>query len=82
MITMYNIIHGRCDLNKHGFFTPALTTRTRGHRLKIAKKPATSGIGRQHFTARVVTDWNGLPVPEGVVCAPPSKLNQQLKKTG
>ena len=68
MITMYLHYPRPLRLEKDDFFTPALTTRTRGHRLKIAKKPATSRVRRQHFSARVVTDWNGLP--EDVVCVP------------
>ena len=68
MVLMFNVMHGRCGLDKNDFFDPAPSTRTRGHRLKVAKKAAISRVRRNHFAARVVTDWNALP--EEVVSAP------------
>ena len=68
MVLMYNMMNGCCGLDKNDFFEPAPSTRTRGHRLKVAKKPATTRVRRNHFAARVVSDWNGLP--EEVACAP------------
>ena len=63
-----DVMHGRSGLDKDSLFSPTPSTRTRGHRLKVAKKPAVSRVRRNHFTARVVADWNSLP--EDVVCAP------------
>ena len=68
MILMFNIMHGRSGLDKDSLFSPTPSTRTRGHRLKVAKKPAVSRVRRNHFAALVVADWNSLP--EDVVCAP------------
>ena len=68
MIMMYNVMHGRTGLDRDNFFSPPPCTRTRGHCLKVAKKPALSRVRRNHFSSRVVSDWNGLP--EDVVCAP------------
>ena len=79
MITMYNIMHGRTGLDKDDFFLPAPSRRTRGHCLKVAKKPAVSRVRRNHFSSRVVSDWNGLP--EEVVCAPSvDSFKNQLDK--
>ena len=36
MVMMYNIMHGRSGLDKDDLFSPAPSTRTRGHRLKDA----------------------------------------------
>ena len=57
---MLNIIHGRSGLDKDDFCSPAPSTRTRGHRLKAAKKLAISRVRRNHFTL-MVSDWNALP---------------------
>ena len=72
MITMFNIMHGRSGLDKDDFFSPAPSTRTRGHRLKVAKKPAVSRVRRNHFATRVVSDWNTLP--EEVVYSPSTNV--------
>ena len=62
----------RSGLDKDDFFSPAPGTRTRGHRLKVAKKPAISRVRRNHFATRVVSDWSALP--EEVVCSPSTNV--------
>ena len=68
MITMYNITHGHVGLDKGNFFGEPHNARTRGHPLKVAKPQASSRMRANHFSCRVVNDWNGLPAD--VVCAP------------
>ena len=79
MVMMYNIMHGHSGLDKDDLFSPAPSTRTRGHRLKVAKKPAISRVRRNHFASRVVSDWNALP--EDIVCSPSvNALKNRLDK--
>lgn len=68
MILMFNIMHGRVRLRKEDFFDKPRAAQTRGHQLKVAKHQSTSRIRCNHFSIRVVNDWNSLP--EEVVCAP------------
>ena len=68
MVMMYNIMHGRSGLDKDDLFSPAPSTRTRCHQLKVAKKPAISHVRRNHFATRIVPDWNA--PPEDIVCSP------------
>ena len=79
LVTMFNIMHGRSGLDKDDLFSPAPSTRTRGHRLKVTKKPAISCVRRNHFATRVVSDWNALP--EDIVCSPSvNALKNRLDK--
>ena len=79
LVTMFNIMHGRSGLDKDDLFSPAPSTRTRGHRLKVAKKPAISRVRRNHFATRVVSNWNALP--EDIVCSPSvNALKNRLDK--
>ena len=64
---MFSIMDGYFGLHK-SHFSPTLSMRTRGHRLKFAKKRAVSRVRRNHFSTPVVSDWNALP--EDVVCSP------------
>ena len=68
MILMYNVMHGKIGLDREDFFARPPTARTRGHPLKVAKLQSTSRTRCNHFSMRVVNDWNALP--EEVVCAP------------
>ena len=68
MIVMYNLMHGRVGLKKEDFFTSPQVTQTRGHPLKVVKPRSQSRVRMNHFSSRVVNDWNSLPAE--VVCAP------------
>ena len=68
MITMFNIMHGRVGLRSEDFFDKPRAAQTRGHQLKVAKPQSTSRMRINHFSIRVVNDWNSLP--EEVACAP------------
>ena len=65
---MYNVMHGRSGLAKETLFSHAPCSRSRGHRLKVAKPPAVSSVRQNHFSTQVVSDWNALP--EEIVCSP------------
>ena len=67
MISMFNIMHGRVGLDKENFFDSPRVPQTRGHPLKVAKPQSTTRARSNHFSIRVVNDWNSLPVE--VVCA-------------
>ena len=43
------------------FFSPAVTTNTRGHPWKLYKPRANTRPRRQMFSVRVVNEWNALP---------------------
>ena len=68
MIAMFSIMHGRVRLNKEDFFNSPRTAQTRGHPLKVAKLQSLTRVRNNHFSIRVVNDWNSLP--EDIVCAP------------
>lgn len=68
MISMFNMMHRRIGLDKENFFSKPRAAQTRGHPLKVAKLQASTRTRINHFTTRVVNDWNSLP--EDVVCAP------------
>ena len=62
MIQVYQVLHGGMDLLPEDFFTLAAVQRTRGHPWKLLKPRAESRPRRQAFGARVVNDWNSLPL--------------------
>lgn len=61
MIQVYQVLHGGVDVAADIFFSPAVTSRTRGHPWKLQKPRANHRTRRQVFSTRVVNDWNGLP---------------------
>ena len=68
MITMFGIMHGRVGIRREDFFGEPRAAQTRGHQLKVAKPQSISRMRINHFSTRVINDWNSLP--EEVVCAP------------
>ena len=67
MIAVYNILHGKYDIDYSDFFTFSTTTHTRGHMFKLFKSFSRIDTRRYFFTRRVVEPWNNLPYE--VVCA-------------
>ena len=55
-------------MNKRDFFAEPTVAQTRGHTLKVAKPQAHSRVRRNHFSTRVMNDWNALP--EAIMSAP------------
>lgn len=61
MIAVYQLLHGRLDLDPQVFFNTAVARDTRGHPWRLVKPRAVSRIRRNAFSIRVVNDWNSLP---------------------
>ncbi|XP_043200105.1 uncharacterized protein LOC122369431 [Amphibalanus amphitrite] len=61
MIAVYNVLHGRLDLNPEELFNQVTTRDTRGHSWRLAKPHAVTRIRRNVFAVRVINDWNSLP---------------------
>ena len=68
VIMMYMLLNGDLDLEKGEFVLPAPSSSTRGHPLKLAKPRAQTRVRRNHWSTRVINDWNSLP--DHVVLAP------------
>ena len=67
-IMMYMLLNGHLNLEKDEFVQLAPTTSTRGHPLKLTKLRAQTRVRRNHWSTRVINDWNSLP--DQVVLAP------------
>ena len=61
MIMAYQLLHGGIDLDPQDFFTSATGRNTRRHPSRLIKPRAITGIRRNAFSVRVISDWNGLP---------------------
>ena len=56
MIAVYQLLHGKLDLDPHIFFDEAVARDTRGHPWKLVKPRAISRIRRNTFSIRVIND--------------------------
>ena len=61
MILVYHVLHGRFNLPQEAFFTKSTLQSTRGHPLKLAKPHAQTRVRKNHWSIKVVNDWNSLP---------------------
>jgi len=61
MIAVYNILHGKYDIDYSDFFTFSTITHTRDHMFKLFKSFSRLDTRRYIFTRRVVEPWNNLP---------------------
>ena len=61
MITVYKLIHNMFAIDSSDFFTPATTSITRGHTLKLFKPSATARLRFDFLSSRAVDHWNKLP---------------------
>ena len=61
ILFMYKLAHGQLGIVKEDLFQLPTLTTTRGHCMKVAKPRANTRGRRNHFSVRVVTDWNSLP---------------------
>ena len=64
------------DVDWSQFFTLSPVHQTRGHQLKLYKKPARLQLRANFFTQRVVNEWNSLP--SNVILSPTITLLQKL----
>ena len=68
VILCYQVMHSKLDLPRENFFAEPTCRITRGHPLKVAKPHAQSRARSNHWSIRVINDWNSLPAE--VVMAP------------
>ena len=68
MVEVYKILHDIDKVDKLRLFTQSSYTSTRGHSLKLFKRPSRLSIRTGMFSNRVVEVWNSLP--ETVIMAP------------
>ena len=62
LITVYQIITGKMDINMGKLFEYADTRQTRGHQYKLKMpKVCQTEIRRNSFSHRIVLPWNNLP---------------------
>ena len=64
LIMYYKVINGLNDLNPSDFFVFAsnLSLSTRGHSLKLVKRPYNTNSWNNCFSNRVINCWNSLPI--------------------
>ena len=67
MIQTFKIVKGLEDIPTERFFKFCKQSSTRGHSLKLEKPRCRTTTRQQHFSQRVINDWNSLP--ERVVAA-------------
>jgi len=58
LIETYKLLKGYYDVDWSKFFTFSPVHQTRGHQLKLYKKPARLQLRAKFFTLRVVNEWN------------------------
>ena len=61
MIEVYKMFNGLDDVKIEDYFDLDKNDRTRGHNLKIKKKPFKLDLRKSFFSLRVVDQWNNLP---------------------
>ena len=61
MIQTYKIIHGIEDIPSERFFTVVTNVATRGHNHKLEKPRCKTSFRLQHFSQRIINEWNALP---------------------
>ena len=67
MIQTFKIIKGIEDIPSDRFFKLSNSSSTRGHSLKLEKPRCRTTMRLQHFSQRIINNWNSLP--ERVVAA-------------
>ena len=67
MIRTFKIIKGIEDIPSERFFKLCENSSTRGHSLKLEKPRCKTTMRLQHFSQRIINDWNQLP--ENVIAA-------------
>ena len=85
IIEVFKILNGFYNVNPNEFFTPAVSTNTRGHLMKLFKPYSRLNVRSNFFTQRVVNHWNNLPkqvVSTNTVASFKAKLDKYWDSTG
>ena len=61
MLQTFKILHKIEDIPSERFFTIVSNPSTRGHNFKLEKPRCRTSFGLQHFSQRIINDWNALP---------------------
>ena len=61
MIQTYKIIHGIEDIPSERFCTVVTNLATGGHNHKLEKPRCKTSFRLQHFSQRIINEWNALP---------------------
>ena len=75
LIETYKLLKGYYNVDWSKYFTLSPVHQTRGHHLKLYKRPARLQLRANFFTQRVINEWNRLP--SDVVSAPTISLFKQ-----
>ena len=61
MIQTFKIIHRIEDIPSERFFTIVSNLTTHGHNFKLDKPRCQTTFRHQHFSQRIINEWNALP---------------------
>ena len=61
MLQTFKILHKIEDIPSERFFTIISNPSTRGHNFKLEKPRCRTSFRLQHFSQRIINDWNALP---------------------
>ena len=73
MIAIYNILHGKYDMDYSDILIFSTTTHTRGHMLKLFKHFSRTDTRKYFFARRVIETLSNLP-PEVVSAESENRL--------
>ena len=85
LIEVFKILNGFYNVKPNEFFTPAVSTNTRGHHMKLFKPHSRLNVRSNFFTQRVINLWNNLPkeiVSTNTVASFKAKLDKCWDSTG
>ena len=61
MIQTFKIIYRIEDIPSERFYTIVSNSTTRGHNFKLDKPRCQTTFKLQHFSQRIISEWNALP---------------------
>ena len=79
LIETYKLLNGYYNVDWTKFFYPSPVQSTRGHQMKLFKKPSKLQLQSNFFTQRTVNMWNSLP-PTVVLATNVSSFKQKLQE--
>ena len=79
LIDTYKLLNGYYNVDWTKFFSPSPVQSTRGHQMKLFKKPSRLQLRSNFFTQRTVNMWNSLP-PTVVSVTNVSSFKQKLQE--